>query len=144
MQKTQNLVNFYEESLAKDKERLRGVIHLNKSPIFYVFSKQIFRAFRDSVELKDTKQVNYMLQNNVFSKDFWMEKHHDVSVDAKTLKLDFIDINYFIDWDDNQDEINKKLINAIERSKNKSTNLAVDMSNKKAIRQITYLLRKSS
>ena len=85
-----------------------------------------------------------MLQNNVFSKDFWMEKHHDVSVDAKTLKLDFIDINYFIDWDDNQDEINKKLINAIERSKNKSTNLAVDMSNKKAIRQITYLLRKSS
>jgi hypothetical protein len=144
VQKTQNLVNFYEESLATDKERLRGVIHLNKSPIFYVFSKQIFRAFRDSVELKDTKQVNYMLQNNVFSKDFWMEKHHDVSVDAKTLKMDFIDINYFIDWDDNQDEINKKLINAIERSKNKSTNLAVDMSNKKAIRQITYLLRKSS
>ena len=144
VQKTQNLVNFYEESLAKDKGRLRGVIHLNKSPIFYVFSKQIFRAFRDSVELKDTKQVNYMLQNNVFSKDFWMEKHHDVSVDAKTLKLDFIDINYFIDWDDNQDEINKKLINAIERSKNKSTSLAVDMSNKKAIRQITYLLRKSS
>ena len=144
VQKTQNLVNFYEKSLDKDKERLKGVIHLNKSPIFYVFSKEIFKAFRDSVELKASKQVNYKLQNDVFSRDFWMEKHHDVSVDAKNLMLDFIDINYFIDWDDNQDAINNKLISAIERSKNKSTNLAVDMSNKKAVRQITYLLRKSS
>ena len=72
-----------------------------------------------------------------------MEKHHDVSVDAKNLMMDFIDINYFIDWNDNQDEINKKLINAIERSKNKSTNLAVDVSNKRAVRQITYLFKKS-
>jgi hypothetical protein len=144
VQKTENLVNFYEKSLAEDKDRLRGVIHLNKSPVFYVFSKQIFKAFRDAVEIEDRKQVNYRLQNDVFSRDFWMEDHHDVSVDAKNLNMDFIDINYFIDWNDNQDEINKKLISAIERSKNKSTNLAVDMSNKKAIRQITYFYKKSS
>jgi archaellum component FlaC len=144
VQKTENLVNFYEKSLGKDKERLRGVIHLNKSPIFYVFSKHIFKAFRDSVERKDRKQVCYVLQNGIFSRDFWMENHHDVSVDAKNLEMDFIDVDHFIDWDDNQDEINKKLINAIERSKSQSTNLAVDISNKKAIRQITYFFRKSS
>ena len=73
-----------------------------------------------------------------------MENHHDVSMDAKNLEMDFIDVNYFIDWDDKQDEINKKLISAIEQSKNQGTNLAVDVSNKKAIRQITYLFGKSS
>jgi hypothetical protein len=143
VQKTENLVNFYEKSLGDYKDKLRGVIHLNKSSIFYVFSKNIFRAFRDSTEPKDEKHIYHRIKKGMLSRDFWMESYHDISVNIINLDMDLVDVNYFIDWDDNQDEINKKLIDAIERSKNQSTNLAVDFSNKTAIRQITYLLGKS-
>ena len=143
VQKTENLVNFYETSLGDYKDKLRGVIHLNKSSMFYVFSKNIFKAFRDSTEPKDEKHIYHSTKKGLLSRDFWMENYHDISVNIINLDMDLVAVNYFIDWDDNQDEINKKLIDAIERSKNQSTNLAVDFSNKKAIRQITYLLGKS-
>ena len=143
VQKTENLVNFYEKSLGDYKNKLRGVIHLNKSSMFYVFSKNIFRAFRDSTEPKDEKHIYHRIKKGMLSRDFWMENYHDISVNIINLDMDLLDVNYFIDWDDTQDEINKKLIDAIERSTTQSTNLAVDFSNKTAIRQITYLLGKS-
>ena len=143
VQKTENLVNFYEQSLGDDKDKLSGVIHLNKSSMFYVFSKNIFRAFRDSTGPKVEKHIYHRIKKGMLSRDFWMENYHDLSANIINLDMDLVDVNYFIDWDDNQDEINKKLIDAIERSKNQRTNLAVDFSNKKAIRQITYLLGKS-
>jgi len=143
VQKTENLVSFYEKSLGDHKDRLRGVIHLNKSAAFYVFSKNIFKAFRDSIEPEDEKHIYHRIKKGILSRDFWMENYHDISVNIIHLDMDLVDVNYFIDWDDNQDEINKKLIDAIERSKNERTHIAVDFSNKTAIRQITYLLGKS-
>ena len=143
VQKTENLVYFYEKSLGASKDKLKGVIHLNKSPIFYVFSKDIFRAFRDSAEPDDGNEVYYGVKKGIFARDFWMENYHDLLIDSSKFDMNLVDVNYFIEWDDNQDEINKKLIGAIERSKNQRTNLAVDFSNKRAIRQITFLLGKS-
>ena len=142
-QKTESLVNFYEKSMGVSKDKLKGVIHLNKSPIYYVFSKNIFKAFRKSTEPIDGKKIYHRIKNDIFSRDFWMENHHNISLDISKLDMELVDVNYFIDWDDNQDEINKKLIDAIERSKNQSTYLAVDFSNKTAIRQLTFLLEKS-
>ena len=142
-QKTENLVNFYEKSLGVSKDKLSGIIHLNKSPIFYVFSKDIFKTFRDSTKSNNEKKIYYKIKKGILFRDFWMENYHDISVDISSLEIKLVDVNYFIDWDDNQDEINKILIDAIERSKNQSTNLAIDFSNKTAIRQITFFLGKS-
>jgi hypothetical protein len=143
VQKTQNLVYFYEKSLGGSKDRLQGVIHVNKSPIFYVFSKDILRALRDATEPDDENTIYYRVKKGIFSRDFWMEHYHDIALEVSKLDMELVDVDYFIEGDDNQDAINKKLIGAIERSKNQRTNFAVDFSNKRAIRQITYLLGKS-
>ncbi len=143
VQKTENLVYFYEKSLGVSKDKLQGVIHLNNSPIFYVFSKDIFRAFRDSTESDDENKIYYRVKKGIFARDFWMENYHNILLDISKLDMKLVNVNYFIEWDDDQDAINKKLIGAIERSKNQRTNLAVDFSNKRAIRQITFLLGNS-
>ena len=143
VQKTENLVNFYEKSLGGSKGKLKGVIHLNKSPIFYVFSKDIFKAFRNSTESTDDNKIYYRIKKGIFFRDFWMEKYHDISLEVSKLDMELVNVNYYIEWDDNQDDINMKLIDAIEKSKNQSINLAVDFSNKTAIRQITFLLGRS-